>query len=86
MIYLVFILYSSGLAGYVCTQDLSRAWRMSDVLEVGMLGINEGGISSELAPFGGVKESGIGREGSYQGLREFSEDKYLCIGLGKNKE
>jgi len=71
-----------GLAAYACTKDLARAWRVSEGIETGMVGINEGGISSEMAPFGGVKESGLGREGSYQGVDEYTEVKYVCLGLG----
>ncbi len=69
-----------GLAAYFYTQDLHRIWRVSERLEYGMVGINEGGISSEVAPFGGVKESGLGREGSKYGIEEFTEIKYLCLG------
>ena len=69
-----------GLAAYFYSQDISRIWRVSEALEYGMVGINEGGISSEVAPFGGVKESGLGREGSKYGIEEFTEIKYLCMG------
>jgi succinate-semialdehyde dehydrogenase/glutarate-semialdehyde dehydrogenase len=69
-----------GLAAYFYSRDISRIWRVSEALEYGMVGINEGGISSEVAPFGGVKESGLGREGSKYGLEEFTEIKYLCMG------
>ncbi|MEE9271772.1 MAG: NAD-dependent succinate-semialdehyde dehydrogenase [Robiginitomaculum sp.] len=69
-----------GLAAYVYTRDIGRIWRVSEQLEYGMIGINEGIISSELAPFGGIKESGIGREGSKYGLDEYLEVKYLCMG------
>ena len=69
-----------GLAAYFYSQDISRVWRVSEALEYGMVGINEGGISSEVAPFGGVKESGLGREGSKYGIEEFTEIKYLCMG------
>lgn len=68
-----------GLASYLFTQDLSRIWRVSEALEYGIVGINEGLISNEIAPFGGVKESGLGREGSKYGLEEFLEMKYLCL-------
>lgn len=68
-----------GLASYLFTQDLSRIWRVSEALEYGIVGINEGLISNEIAPFGGVKESGLGREGSRYGLEEFLEMKYLCL-------
>ncbi|KJG36075.1 succinate-semialdehyde dehydrogenase [Photobacterium angustum] len=70
----------SGLAAYVYTQSLSRAFRVSEALEYGMVGVNEGLISTELAPFGGVKESGIGREGAHQGLEEYTEMKYTLMG------
>ncbi len=69
-----------GLAAYFWTQDLGRAWRVSEALEYGMIGVNEGTISSEAAPFGGMKESGIGREGSKYGLDEFLEIKYTSMG------
>ncbi len=69
-----------GLAAYFYSQNMSRIWRVAERLEYGMVGINEGGISSEVAPFGGVKESGLGREGSKYGLEEFTEIKYLCLG------
>ena len=61
-------------------ENMGRIWRVAEGLEYGMVGINEGGISSEVAPFGGVKESGLGREGSKYGLEEFTEIKYLCLG------
>ncbi|MCG9554773.1 NAD-dependent succinate-semialdehyde dehydrogenase [Vibrio sp. Isolate31] len=70
----------SGLAGYFYTQSLSRAWRIGEALEVGMVGINEGLISTAAAPFGGVKESGLGREGARQGMDEFMEMKYMFMG------
>ncbi|SDE74178.1 succinate-semialdehyde dehydrogenase / glutarate-semialdehyde dehydrogenase [Kordiimonas lacus] len=69
-----------GLASYVFTQDMGRIWRVSEALEYGMVAVNEGTVSSEAAPFGGVKESGIGREGSRYGLDEFVEIKYIGIG------
>jgi succinate-semialdehyde dehydrogenase / glutarate-semialdehyde dehydrogenase len=72
-----------GLAAYFYTRDLGRAWRVADALETGMVGINEGIISTEVAPFGGVKQSGLGREGSKYGLDEYTELKYMMIsGLG----
>ncbi|WP_039949366.1 NAD-dependent succinate-semialdehyde dehydrogenase [Vibrio ichthyoenteri] len=70
----------SGLAAYIYTQSLGRAWRVSDALEVGMVGINEGLISTAAAPFGGVKESGLGREGSRHGMEEYLEMKSLFFG------
>ena len=69
-----------GLAAYFWTRDLARAWRVTEALEFGMVGVNEGMISSEAAPFGGIKESGIGREGSRYGLDEFLELKYAAMG------
>ncbi|MDO8209036.1 NAD-dependent succinate-semialdehyde dehydrogenase [Conexibacter sp. CPCC 206217] len=73
----------SGLAAYFCTQDLGRAWRVGEALEFGVVGVNTGLISYEGAPFGGVKQSGLGREGSRHGLDDFLEISYLCIdGLG----
>jgi len=69
-----------GLAAYFYSRDLGRVWRVAEALEYGMVGINEGIISTEVAPFGGVKESGIGREGSKYGLDDFVEIKYLCMG------
>jgi succinate-semialdehyde dehydrogenase / glutarate-semialdehyde dehydrogenase len=69
-----------GLACYFYTRDLGRAWRIAEGLEYGMVGINEGIISTEVAPFGGVKESGTGREGSKYGLLDYTEIKYVCVG------
>jgi len=69
-----------GLAAYVYTRDLGRAFRMSEALEYGMVGINQGMISTPEAPFGGVKQSGVGREGSHHGLDEFLEVKYVMMG------
>ncbi|WP_111413682.1 NAD-dependent succinate-semialdehyde dehydrogenase [Billgrantia lactosivorans] len=69
-----------GLASYFYTRDVGRVWRVAEALECGIVGINEGIISSELAPFGGVKESGIGREGSKYGIDDYIEIKYLCMG------
>jgi succinate-semialdehyde dehydrogenase/glutarate-semialdehyde dehydrogenase len=69
-----------GLAGYFYSRDVARVWRVAEALECGIVGINEGLISTEVAPFGGVKESGIGREGSKYGLDEYLEIKYLCYG------
>jgi succinate-semialdehyde dehydrogenase / glutarate-semialdehyde dehydrogenase len=70
-----------GLAAYLYTRDISRAWRVAEALEFGMIGINTGSISNEVAPFGGVKQSGLGREGSKYGIDEYLEMKYLCVGL-----
>jgi succinate-semialdehyde dehydrogenase/glutarate-semialdehyde dehydrogenase len=69
-----------GLAAYVYTRDLARSWRVTEALEYGIVGLNTGLISTEVAPFGGVKESGSGREGSKYGLLEFTELKYICVG------
>ncbi len=69
-----------GLASYFYSRDMGRIWRVSEGLEYGIVGINTGVISTEVAPFGGVKESGIGREGSKYGIEEWLELKYLCIG------
>ncbi len=69
-----------GLAAYFYCQDVSRVWRVAEAIEYGIVGINTGLISTTVAPFGGVKESGIGREGSKYGIEDFLEVKYLCIG------
>ncbi|MBO82281.1 NAD-dependent succinate-semialdehyde dehydrogenase [Citromicrobium bathyomarinum] len=69
-----------GLAAYCYTRDLGRAWRMSDALEYGMVGLNEGIISSVAAPFGGIKQSGMGREGSRHGIEDYLEMKYIRMG------
>ncbi|HSV45702.1 MAG TPA: aldehyde dehydrogenase family protein, partial [Ramlibacter sp.] len=69
-----------GLAGYFFSQDVKRIWRVASALETGMVGINEGAIAAQAAPFGGVKESGYGREGSHWGLDEYMHTKYLCQG------
>ena len=68
-----------GLAGYFYTRDLARAWRVGEALEVGMVGINTGLISTEVAPFGGIKQSGMGREGSRHGIEDYVEMKYMCM-------
>jgi succinate-semialdehyde dehydrogenase/glutarate-semialdehyde dehydrogenase len=70
-----------GLAGYFYARDLSRVWRVAEALEYGMVGVNVGLIANEVAPFGGVKQSGIGREGSKYGIEEYLEIKYVCLGL-----
>lgn len=70
-----------GLAAYFYGRDVSRIFRVAEALEYGMVGVNTGMISSAVAPFGGIKESGIGREGSYYGLEEFLETKLVCIGI-----
>src|SRR3546814_6693864 len=69
-----------GLAAYFYTSDYSRAWRVAEALETGIVGLNEGIISTELAPFGGVKESGVGREGPKYGVDDYVEIKYICAG------
>jgi succinate-semialdehyde dehydrogenase / glutarate-semialdehyde dehydrogenase len=69
-----------GLAAYFYSRDLGRVWRVAEALEYGMVGVNEGIISTEVAPFGGVKESGIGREGSKYGIEDYLEIKYVCMG------
>jgi succinate-semialdehyde dehydrogenase/glutarate-semialdehyde dehydrogenase len=69
-----------GLASYFYTRDLARSWRVSEALEYGIVGVNTGLISTEIAPFGGVKESGTGREGSKYGIEDYLEIKYVCVG------
>jgi succinate-semialdehyde dehydrogenase/glutarate-semialdehyde dehydrogenase len=69
-----------GLAAYFYSRDIGRIWRIAEALEFGIVGVNIGIISTEVAPFGGMKESGIGREGSKYGMEEFLEVKYLCMG------
>lgn len=69
-----------GLAAYFYARDIGRIWRVAEGLEYGMVGINTGLISTTVAPFGGVKESGIGREGSKYGIEAFVEVKYVCLG------
>ena len=70
-----------GLAAYFYSRDLARVWRVAEAIEAGMVGVNTGIISSEVAPFGGVKQSGIGREGSKYGIEEYLEIKYVCLGV-----
>jgi succinate-semialdehyde dehydrogenase/glutarate-semialdehyde dehydrogenase len=70
-----------GLASYFYARDLGRVWRVAEALEYGMVGINTGLISTEVAPFGGVKQSGLGREGSHHGIEDYLEMKYLCMSL-----
>jgi succinate-semialdehyde dehydrogenase/glutarate-semialdehyde dehydrogenase len=69
-----------GLAAYVFSRDIGRAWRVAEGLDAGMVGVNEGIFSNEVVPFGGVKESGLGREGAAEGLEEYLETKFICIG------
>ncbi|GLT31990.1 hypothetical protein SLA2020_066870 [Shorea laevis] len=71
---------NAGLAAYIFTNNVQRTWRVSEALEYGLVGVNEGIISTELAPFGGVKQSGLGREGSKYGMDEYLELKYICFG------
>ncbi len=71
-----------GLAGYFYSRDIGRVWRVAEALEVGMVGVNTGMLTTELAPFGGVKESGLGREGSKYGIEEYVETKYICLDIG----
>lgn len=72
----------AGLAAYVFTRDLDRSWRVPEALDYGMVGLNTGLISTEIAPFGGVKESGLGREGSSFGMDDYLDIKLTCVGLG----
>src|SRR5690606_28317704 len=74
-----------GLAAYFFTTDYERSWRVAEALECGIVGVNEGIISTELAPFGGTKESGVGREGSKYGLDDYLEIKYICAGGIRSK-
>jgi succinate-semialdehyde dehydrogenase / glutarate-semialdehyde dehydrogenase len=69
-----------GLAAYLFSQNLSRAWRVAERVEAGMIGVNEGIFSNEVVPFGGVKQSGLGREGAAEGLDEYLETKFICLG------
>lgn len=70
-----------GLACYVYARDIGRVWRMSQALEYGMVGVNVGVLATEVAPFGGVKASGLGREGSRHGIEDYVEVKYVCLGV-----
>ncbi|CAA7405559.1 unnamed protein product [Spirodela intermedia] len=76
---------NAGLAAYIFTSSIPRSWRVSEALEYGLVGINEGIISTEVAPFGGVKQSGLGREGSKYGMDEYLETKYVCLGNIKDE-
>jgi succinate-semialdehyde dehydrogenase/glutarate-semialdehyde dehydrogenase len=69
-----------GLAAYFYSRDVGRVWRVAGALECGIVGINTGLISTAVAPFGGVKQSGMGREGSHYGIDEYLDTKYLCMG------
>jgi succinate-semialdehyde dehydrogenase/glutarate-semialdehyde dehydrogenase len=70
-----------GLASYFYSRDIGRIWKVAEGLDYGMVGVNSGLISNEVAPFGGVKQSGLGREGSAYGMDEYLEMKYVCVGL-----
>ncbi len=70
-----------GLASYFFSRDIGRVWKVAEALEYGMVGVNTGLISNEVAPFGGIKQSGLGREGSVYGMDEYLEMKYVCVGL-----
>jgi succinate-semialdehyde dehydrogenase/glutarate-semialdehyde dehydrogenase len=70
-----------GLASYFYSRDIGRIWRVAEALEFGMVGVNTGLMTNEVAPFGGVKQSGLGREGSSWGIDEYLEMKYVCLGL-----
>ncbi|MEO0866723.1 MAG: aldehyde dehydrogenase family protein, partial [Pseudomonadota bacterium] len=70
-----------GLAAYFYANDLSRIYKVSEALEYGIVGVNTGIISTEVAPFGGIKQSGLGREGSHHGIEEFLEMKYICMSV-----
>ena len=69
-----------GLASYIYTRDIGRAWRVSEGIEYGMVGVNEVGITSDVIPFGGIKESGLGRECSKYSMDDDTEIKYICMG------
>ena len=70
-----------GLAAYFYSRDIARVWRIAEQLEYGMVGVNTGLISNEVAPFGGIKQSGLGREGSSYGIDDYLEIKYLCLAV-----
>jgi NAD-dependent aldehyde dehydrogenases len=70
-----------GLAAYFYARDLSRVWKVAEALEYGIVGVNTGIFSNEVAPFGGVKQSGLGREGARQGIEEYLETKYVCMSI-----
>jgi len=69
-----------GLASYFYSRDIGRVWRVAEAIESGMVGVNTGLISTEVAPFGGVKQSGLGREGSVYGIEDYLVIKYICMG------
>jgi succinate-semialdehyde dehydrogenase/glutarate-semialdehyde dehydrogenase len=70
-----------GLASYFYAKDLSRVYKVAEALEYGIVGVNTGIISTEVAPFGGVKQSGLGREGSHHGIEDYLEMKYICLSV-----
>jgi succinate-semialdehyde dehydrogenase/glutarate-semialdehyde dehydrogenase len=70
-----------GLASYFYSRDIARIWKAAEALEYGIVGVNSGIISNEVGPFGGIKQSGLGREGSAYGMDEYLELKYVCLGL-----
>jgi succinate-semialdehyde dehydrogenase/glutarate-semialdehyde dehydrogenase len=70
-----------GLVAYLYTRDLARAFHVSEAIEAGMIGLNQGIVSNPAAPFGGVKQSGFGREGGFEGIGEYLETKYLALGV-----
>jgi len=70
-----------GLASYFYSRDIGRIWTVAEALEYGIVGVNSGAVSNEVGPFGGVKQSGLGREGSIWGMDEYLEMKYVCVGL-----
>lgn len=77
--------HTHTLKGYIFSQDLSQVWRVSEKVECGLVGVNEGLISSETIPFGGIKQSGIGKEGSKYGIEDYLNIKYICIGNVEQK-
>lgn len=68
-----------GLASYLYSRDIGRIWRVAEALETGMVGVNIGLMANEAVPFGGIKESGVGREGSHYGIEDYMEVKYICM-------
>ena len=68
------------LSGYLYSQDPSQIWRVAETIEAGVIGVNEGAVTTEMAPFGGWKQSGVGREGSKYGVDDYLELKYICMG------
>jgi succinate-semialdehyde dehydrogenase/glutarate-semialdehyde dehydrogenase len=69
-----------GLASYLYSRDVARIWRVAEALETGMVGVNVGLMANEAVPFGGIKESGVGREGSHYGIEDYLDVKYICLG------